>query len=106
MDRHRRQTSGDKEGFNDATELEPRKAVNCRSEEKVPGPDGVPVEVYSGMPVLLPLLTQLFNIILSLGRFPQDMLVLYIVPQDKLRNPRALCGSKRPTFLRRRYNIA
>ena len=81
------------------TELEVRKAADTLGEDKAPGPDDLPAEVYKNLRALHGPLAALFTLILETGRIPGDMLQLLVVPLEKPEKPRSSCAAKRPISL-------
>ena len=81
------------------TPLEVLKAARGMEGNKATGPDNLPVEIFQKMSSLLPIVSELFSCVLKTGRFPRDMLKIYIIPLDKPGKKSSLCASKRPISL-------
>ena len=79
--------------------LEIRKAIGSLAARRAPGPDGLPTEVFSGLPALQEPLASLFTSLLQRGRLPQGMSPLYVIPLGNPGKSRTSCIAKRPISL-------
>ena len=60
-----------KDSFAPIQPVEMQKAIQQLSSNKAPGPDGVPTDIYTNLPSLLPYLTKLANEIYRTGFIPK-----------------------------------
>ena len=79
--------------------VEIRKAISGLATGRAPGPDGFPAEVSRILPAATELVAKMFTNILTTGRFPGDLLRVFVMPLGKPAKPQTLCSSKRPISL-------
>ena len=76
-----------------SAEVEDARATGSMAPQKAPGPDRILPELLLRPP------TQLFNLIMNTGKFPQPLVQIYLVLLDKPRKPPEHGSSKRPISL-------
>ena len=71
-----------------------QKALKCMKNNKTPGEDGIPSEMFKSSPTLLCRLTDLFVQVWTTKTFPKDWKVSVLVPLYK-KGDKAICGNYR-----------
>ena len=71
-----------------------QKALKCMKNNKTPGEDGIPSEMFKSSPTLLCRLTDLFVRVWTTKTFPKDWKVSVLVPLYK-KGDKAICGNYR-----------
>ena len=62
------------------TEGEVRKAIDYLTLKRVTGPDGIPVEIYRNLPVLVPYSFRLPNLVFITGQIPRALRRVHLAP--------------------------
>ena len=83
----------------EVTVVEVRRAVRTLAPGKTPGPDGLPGGAYKNLPILIPHLTRLMNLIYRTGAAPKPLRRVYLVPIPKPGRDPYLLSARRPISL-------
>ena len=83
----------------EVTIVEVRRAIRTLAPSKTPGPDGFPGGVYKNLPVLVPHLTRVMNLIYRTGVIPKALRRVHLVPIPKPGRDPHLLSARRPISL-------